>query len=162
MDGSNDAGSMKNIERFNLYTAYLFATLYEEFPLHTEISPQDVVKAVNLPPPTKLAKNHDAASTEANLIQHTVLWLVDTGYLIERKLGAEGKRIRYVLSPKAFDAMNTMLPGALRQSKEEKTKSVGQKLLELVKDTGLGFLKEGQKQSISQLVSVIIGRAIGS
>lgn len=158
MDSSGEVGSMKNIERFNLYTAYLFATLYEKFPLHTEIDPVAVVKAVNLPPPTELAKNHDGLGTEANLVQHSVLWLVDTGYLIRRELGSDKKRIRYVLSPKALEAMNAALPDTLAQPKEE-PKSVGEKLTEVVGDFGKEVGKESRRQIASQIVGQIIGFA---
>lgn len=125
---------MNNIERFNLYTAYLFGKLYEEFPVHREIVADEVVDALKLPPPEKLAKNHNARSTEANLVAHTLMWLVDTGYVILRESGANRKR--YVLAPKAFEALNATLSALEGKKDQENEKSVGERLSEIVKEGG--------------------------
>ncbi len=150
---------MKNIERFNLYTAYLFGKLYEEFPVHQEVNPVELVAALDLPPPEKLAKNHDAVSTEANLVAHTLMWLVDTGYVILRRRGAKGTRIRYVLAPKAFEALNVRLSALGEKKGKEGGKSVGERLAELARDAGKEMAKETWKQAVSKMVGFVIGYA---
>lgn len=153
---------MKNIERFNLYAAYLFGKLYQEFPVHRPIDPVEVVRSVNLPPPEKLAEGHDAMATEANLVVHTVMWLVETGYLVER-LRKKGKR--YVLAPKAFEAMKAPLLASLQQGEEgTKTKSVGEKLVEVSREFSRELAKESRRQGASKLVEVssqLVGQVIG-
>jgi hypothetical protein len=151
---------MKNIERFNLYTAYLFGKLYEEFPVHREIVAAEVVAILKLPPPEKLAKNHDAAGTEANFVAHTLMWLVDTGYLIMRlrPKGATGKR--YVLAPKAFEALNATLSALEGKKPTEDEKSVGQRLSEAAEEVGREVAREARKQVASQIVGQVIGHAM--
>lgn len=148
---------MKNIERFNLYTAYLFGKLYEEFPVHREIEATEVVDALALPPQEKLAKNHDARSTEANFVAHTVMWLVDTGYVILRESG--GNRKRYVLAPKAFEALNATLSALEGKRAKVDEKSVGERLSEVVTEAGKDLAKETWKQVVSQMVGQVIGHA---
>ncbi|MGF1619475.1 MAG: hypothetical protein ACFCUR_02535 [Rhodomicrobiaceae bacterium] len=149
---------MKNIERFNLYTAYLFGKLYEEFPVHREIVPVDIVDTLKLPPPEKLAKNHDARSTDANFVAHTVMWLVDTGYIILRSSGANRKR--YVLAPKAFEALSATLSALEGKKAEEDEKSVGERLSEIAADAGKEAAKEGWRKTISEMVGQVIGHAM--
>jgi hypothetical protein len=151
---------MTNIERFNLYTAFIFGKLYEEFPVHQGLEATAIVTLLKLPAPEKLAKNHDAMGTEANLVAHSLMWLVDTGYLILRERGPNKSRKRYVLAPKAFEAMNAALPEALRQGQEEKTKSVGEKLTEVSREFGSELAKETRRQVASQLVGQVIGHAM--
>ena len=149
---------MKNIERFNLYTAYLFGKLYEEFPVHREVEPADVVATLKFPPPEKLAPKHDAASTEANFVAHTLRWLVDTGYLILKESGNNKKR--YVLAPKALEALSATLSALEGKKAKEDEKSVGEVLSEAAADAGKELAKETQKQVISQVVGQVIGHAM--
>lgn len=148
---------MKNIERFNLYTAYLFGKLYEEFPVHREIIAAEVVDALKLPPLEKLAKNHDARSTDANFVAHTLLWLVDTGYIILREGG--GNRKRYVLSPKAFEALHATLSALEGKKGTAAEESVGDKLVAASKDLGKEVASEAKKEAISKMVGEVIGYA---
>jgi hypothetical protein len=148
---------MKNIERFNLCTAYLFGKLYEEFPVHCKVIPTDVVRALKLPPPEKLAKNHDAEATEANLVAHTLLWLVETGYVIKRVRSAT--RTRYVLAPKALEALNAPLNPLKGNKNAGDKKSIGERLAEVATEAGKDVAKETWKQSVTQLVGQVIGHA---
>jgi hypothetical protein len=77
---------MKNIERFNLYTAYIFGRLYDEFPVARKIDVTEVVAALKLPTQPGV---HADPTKENNFVAHTLAWLVDTGYLIMRKAGGE-------------------------------------------------------------------------
>jgi hypothetical protein len=147
---------MKNIERFNLYTAYIFGKLYEDFPVHREVQPAEVVAVLKLPPPEKLAKNHDAAGTEANFVAHTLRWLVETGYLILRETAT---RKRYVLAPKAFEALNATLSALEGKKAKEHEKSVGERLSEVATEAGKDLAKETWTKLASEIVGGVIGHA---
>jgi hypothetical protein len=147
---------MKNIERFNLYAAYIFGKLYEEFPVRRGIEPADVVAILKLPPQEKLEKNHDAVSTETNFVAHTLRWLVETHYLI---LYETASRKRYVLAPKAFEALNATLSALEGKKAKEDEKSVGERLSEVATEAGKDLAKETWKKLASEIVGGVIGHA---
>jgi hypothetical protein len=147
---------MKNIERFNLYTAYIFGKLYEDFPVHREVQPAEVVAVLKLPPPEKLAKNHDAAGTEANFVAHTLRWLVETGYLILRET-ATG-RDTYWLQRRS-KLLNATLSALEGKKAKEHEKSVGERLSEVATEAGKDLAKETWTKLASEIVGGVIGHA---
>ena len=80
---------MKNVERFNLYTAFLFGHFYDQFPIARAIDVATVVSAVRLPE----QEVPDPQAAERSLVAQTLEWLVETGYLIQARPGREPVRI---------------------------------------------------------------------
>lgn len=148
---------MKNIERFNLYTAYLLGKLYDEFPVARAIDTRQVIAALALPLQESDAKR-DAVAKENTFVSQTLQWLVDTEYLIMRETGTHVRR--YVLSPRAFEALNATLSALEGRSAEPDEKSVGEILSEVAADTGKEMAKETWKQATSQIVGQVIGHAV--
>ncbi len=147
---------MRNIERFNLYTAYLFAHFYESFPIARAIDPTQIVNGLKLPP--QVVSKGEAASEENKLVTHTLQWLVDTGYLIMREGGAHVRR--YVLAPKALEALNATVSALEGRKAEPNEQSVGQKLADVATDFGNELVGETRKQVAAQLVGQVIGHAM--
>ncbi len=147
---------MKNVERFNLYTAFLFAHFYENFPIARAIDPTDIVNSLKLPP-LVVAKG-DPASEENKLVVHTLQWLVDTGYLIMRESGAHVRR--YVLAPKALEALNATVSALEGRRAEPDEQSVGEKLADATTTFGNELASESRKQVAAQLVGQVIGHAM--
>jgi hypothetical protein len=83
---------------------------------------------------------------------------VDTGYLIMRESGAHVKR--YVLSPKAFEALSATLSALEGKKSEAKEKSVGEVLSDAAAGAGKEMAKETWKQVSSQIVGQVIGHAV--
>lgn len=146
---------MKNIERFNLYTAHILATLYETFPVSKQLQAGEIVVAMKAVVP--FANEKDQRDLNG-FVGQTLLWLTETGYLLQR---GGTSPFRYVLSPKAFEAMNAALPDALSK-KEGKggAKTVGEKLTEVAVDTAKETGTETKSQVIAQLVGQVIGWAM--
>jgi hypothetical protein len=106
-------------------------------------------------------KGDEVGGVDANnFVAHTISWLVETGYLINMNDGSLAAQNKYVLSPKAFEAMNAALPKSLAGDKEESSKTVGQKLTELAVNTGKQAGAEGRSQAIAQFVGQVIGWAM--
>ncbi|WP_072376507.1 hypothetical protein [Hyphomicrobium sp. NDB2Meth4] len=148
---------MKNIERFNLYAAYVLGKLYDQFPVARAIDTKDVIEALKLPP-QKPDPKQNAESMEHAFVTHTLQWLVDTGYLIMRESGTHVKR--YVLSPKAFEALSATLSALEGKKSEAKEKSVGEVLSDAATGAGKEMAKETWKQVSSQIVGQVIGHAV--
>jgi hypothetical protein len=147
---------MKNIERFNLYTAYLFGTLYEQFPIARAIDESEVVRALKLPP-QEASEGIDPASEENKLVTQTLEWLVDTGYLIKRVNAASVER--YVLAPKAFEALNAKVSALEGNAAVPGEESVGQKLAAAATNASREAGKETLRQFAAQIVGLVIGHA---
>ena len=148
---------MKNIERFNLYTAYLLGKLYDEFPVARTVETKAVIDALKLPAQEKDEK-HTPEAQEHQFVSQTLMWLVDTEYLIKREAGSGVKR--YVLSPKAFEALNATLSTLEGKSPKADEKSVGERLSEVAADAGKEMAKEGLRKVMSEMVGQVIGHAM--
>lgn len=86
--------SSDNIEKFNELASKVFALLYGTFPVPQNLYPH----SVGIPPAPQLEHDPDTGtigglgavseyepSDEEKLFGHTVAWLVDMGYLIEKR-----------------------------------------------------------------------------
>lgn len=118
-----------------------------------KLDPMDIVSAVkgNI----ELGSGEDLQG-QNNFVAQTIAWLVDTRYLILRQGGTNK---RYVLSPRAFEAMNAPLPNALVPKGEPRTQSLGEKLAEVSSEMGREVGKEAKKQMAARLVGEVIGWA---
>lgn len=143
---------MNNIERFNLYTAHILSTLYENFPMPKELEARKIVDAMKDAIPVEAGQQSDAT----NFVGHTLLWLSENGFV--GRLG-EISPFRYVLAPKALEVMNS-LPSALQGKKSPKDeKSVGETLVEATKDFGTDIGKEAKKEVVKRIVGEVFGHA---
>jgi hypothetical protein len=146
-------GSMKNIERFNLYTAHIFVMLYTSFPVARRVYFPEVFNAVK----ASLELEPKEEEEQSKFFANTMMWLEETGYIRSRGAGQDRK---IVLTPRAFEAMAAPLPTSLRQKDEEKELlSVGEKLIDVAGGFGTELAKETRKQVASQLVGQVIGYA---
>lgn len=147
---------MKNIENFNFCTAHILTTLYGEFPVRYKLDPSAIVSALN----GAIVDDEVRKINATTFVMNTIMWLVDTGYLIKHE-GSSAATNRYVLSPKAFEALSAPLPEALGGEKGNPSqKTVGEKLSELAVNTGKDVGKEAKAQSIRQAIGWIIGLAL--
>ena len=142
-----------NIERFNLYTAHIFGMLYKEFPVAREIVPAEVVKELSgiiehKPEETDKQRN--------GFVAHTLRWLSDTHYLMADGQGAK----RYVLAPRAFEALSATLSALEGKRSVVDEKSVGQQLVDVSKDLGKEFGNKAKSEIAAQLVGTVIGHAM--
>ena len=115
--------TMKNVERFNLYTAHIFGVLYDQFPIARKVDEVEIVKQLNLEP-----RALDEKPNEATFVVSTVRWLTETGYLFEYKNDVAS---RYVLSPKAFEALNATLSSLQGKKSKPNEATVGERLAEV-------------------------------
>ena len=148
---------MKNIERFNAYTGYIFGVLYERFPVARGFDEVEIARDLTLPPQI-VGKGQDALSEEGKLVLHTLTWLVETGYLI-RRVEASGTT-RYVLAPKALEALNATVSALEGKKPQPEEQTVGAKLAEVASGTGKELAKEARKQLVTQMVGQVIGYAV--
>jgi len=140
---------MENIEIFNVYAGRIFALLYASFPIARAIRHADTVN-----PPERVAEvgtDTEGGKRKMEIASQTVMWLADTGYLIVR--GSDP--IRYVLSPKALEALNAVIPVL---SPKEQAKTLGDQLTEATKQAGT----EAKNKVIGELVGQVIGAAVRS
>ena len=142
--------SMENIELFNLYAGRIFARLYAAFPIARTIQHVDTIN----PPEARADLKTDTEDyrNQLEIASATVLWLADTGYLIVRGTGSPD---RYVLSPKALEALNASVPAL---SPKEPAKTLGEQLTEVTKDVG----SEAKTKAIGEIVGQVIGAAFKS
>jgi hypothetical protein len=89
---------MKNIERFNLYTAHIFGMLYASFPVARMVHAQEVVNAIQ----DSLELAPGELEQQSKFFVNTMMWLEETGYIKSRGAGQDRK---IVLMPKAFEAL---------------------------------------------------------
>lgn len=143
---------MKNVERFNLYTAHIFGMLYEQFPVARRIDAAEVAKALNLAP-----RPADEKPSEANFVAETVQWLTATGYLYEIQTALAS---RYVLAPKAFEALNAKLSSLQGKDPKADEPTLGERLASGAVDAGTGLAKEAWKQVATEIVGQVIGYAM--
>jgi hypothetical protein len=144
--------AMKNIERFNVYTAHIFGVLYNEFPVPRMMHAREVVTAVR----ASLELSPDEEAKQNKFVNHTLRWLQETGYI--KAYGTDENRT-FVLEPRAFEAMAAPLPSALRGG-DLAVQSVGEKLVDVAGDLGREVGKETRKEVAAQLVGQVIGHAM--
>lgn len=143
---------MKNIERFNLYTAHIFGVLYNEFPVPRMLHGREVVTAVR----ASLEMYTEEEAKQHKFVAYTLRWLQETGYI--KAYGIDENRT-FVLEPRAFEAMAAPLPKALRGA-EVAVLSVGEKLVDVAGGFGGELATETRKEIASQLVGQVIGHAM--
>jgi hypothetical protein len=104
---------VRNIELFDAYAIHIFATLHDAFPLPRRIDPAALVKEIGI----KAAKG-DGEMHLANVAQGTVNWLHATGFLFRDDPSDQRSESTYlyVLSPRAFEALQLKLPDVLRKT----------------------------------------------
>lgn len=142
---------MNNIERFDAYTLYIFGALYLAFPLARRLDNVAIVNAVGLP----VKKGEE--NLETALVQNTIDWLRETGFLNYRDPSdtRDPMQYRYVLAPRAFEALRRGLPESIKEGGEKgKPKSLGEKAIEYGKHLGILVSTEGGKQVVSRLVTL--------
>jgi len=142
---------MKNIDRFNLYTAHIFAKLYEDFPIARVIDEPDIVRAVALQ-----KEQGESETDQNNLVRHSINWLEKTGYLRLMQDNPDAPK-RYTLSPKAFEALAANTPDELRETSTSETHTAGEALMNWVKQAGSDIATEARTQFATQFVAFIIG-----
>ena len=150
---------MRNIELFDAYAVHVFATLHDAFPLPKRIDPAEVVKAVGIPRQKGEGETH-----LASVAQGTVNWLHATGFLIRDDPSNQRAEAtyRYLLTPKAFEAMRLKLPETLREKGDKPSATIASKAKELVAAAGKGFATEAGKRAASGLLSFVIDWVAGA
>jgi hypothetical protein len=149
---------LTNIERFNAYATYILAKMYADFPVARKFEAKEVVDALKLP---RMDPNNETA--ENNFAAHTNTWLAETGYLLVRP-GAT--KDRFVLAPKAFEALAAQVPEALQpktSGKVEPKKTIGDRMSEVSAEIGEAAAGEAKKkltEASRDLVGFVIGSAI--
>jgi len=145
---------MKNIERFDAYALYIFGALYDRFPVGRVMDNTEILKAVGLP------VKKGAEAQEMAVIQGTIDWLRETGFLLwsDESNTRDKMQYRYMLAPKAFAALRHDLPEAVKDKAEKgKPKSLGEKTVEFGKSIAKNIAMEGGKKLASELVTLGIG-----
>ena len=158
IDNGKEDEAVHNIELFDAYAIHVFATLHDDFPLPRRIDPAAVVKEGGIKPAKGEGETH-----LANVAQGTVNWLHATGFLFRDDPSdqrAEGT-YRYVLSPRAFEALRLKLPDVLRKKGDKPEATVGSKVKELAMAAGKGFATEAGKQAASGVLSFVIDWVTG-
>jgi len=99
----------------------------------------------------------------ANVAQGTVNWLHATGFLFRNDQSDQRSEFayRYVLSPRAFEALQLKLPDVLRKNGDKPEATVGSKVKELAIVAGKVFATEAGKQAASGLLSFVINWVAG-
>jgi hypothetical protein len=143
---------MKNIERFNLYTAHIFGMLYASFPVARMVHAQEVVNAIQ----DSLELAPGELEQQSKFFVNTMMWLEETGYIKSRGAGQDRK---IVLMPKAFEALNATLSALEGKKAKTDEKSVGARLSEVATEAGKEMAKETWKQAASEMVGQVIGHA---
>ncbi|MBS0235179.1 MAG: hypothetical protein JSR99_17060 [Proteobacteria bacterium] len=146
---------MKNIERFDAYALHVFGVLYEAFPVPRRLDNVEIMKAVNLP-------RRESEAAETAIVQGTIDWLRETGFLQFRDESdtKDKMQYRYVLAPRAFEALRRDLPETMKP-KGEKPKSLGEEAISLSKKLAKNASKEAVQTAVSQLVTLGISWAFG-
>ena len=144
---------MRNIELFDVYAVHIFATLHDAFPLPRRIDPVEVVRAVGIPREKGEGETH-----LPHVAQGTVNWLHATGFLLRDDPSDQRAEAtyRYVLSPRAFEAMRLKLPETLQEKGGKTAKTVGDKAKELTMAAGKGFATEAGKKAASGVISFVV------
>ena len=68
---------------------------------------------------------------------------------------------RYVLSPRAFEALQLKLPDVLRKNGDKPEATVDSKIKQFAMAVGKGFATEAGKQAASGLLSIVINWVAG-
>ena len=97
---------MNNIENFDALAAYIFADLYEQFPVVTEIKPQKYLG--------ELIEEYDfdGSWTFPEFADATFDWLSKCEYIFLEKESGLRNKVSYkaTLAPRAFDVMRQPSP----------------------------------------------------
>jgi len=108
-----------NIELFNEYTAVIFATLYESFPIPTQLSASDILDRENA---ADLSDQYD----QERVCFATIRWLNEAGYIRYKSDNEMGFQ-NVVLTPKGLELLKA-IPASL-----ENSVSIGDHLIALMK-----------------------------
>lgn len=134
---------MSNVDLFNLFSAQIFALLYEQFPLPKQLSPENLAEEANY---SEISNEH-----ARQVAGHTLNWLSKTGYI--EKIG-EITPFRYILSPKGFEILNA----SPFSGRESKAATLGEQLVTSTKEA----VSSAGKEELKSLVKSVIGWGVGS
>jgi hypothetical protein len=142
----NEVAAQKtNIEVANIWIGYVFAKLYENFPMPFDVKVEDIVEATQ-------EKPANGSVDEFGL--QLMIWLRDEGYIRgeDAPLGFSSLMDFTVLSERGLHVLNAVPPHLQHKKK------IGEQLMEASKDLG----KEGVKKVVGDLVGFAIGGMIKS
>lgn len=145
---------VRNIEKFNVCTGFIFGKLYGEFPIWRKLEPNALVAEMK----GAITDDEEKKINAATFVVNTLDWLVATGYLMMVEGNTKASN-RYVLSPKAFEALNATLSALEGKKASVEEKSVGEVLSEAAENAGKDLAKETWKQVSSEIVGQVIGYA---
>ena len=130
--------SVTNVEFFNGIAGRLFALLYEKFPFYSDVDfillGKDLVDK----------NDYDGAWNTSELAEATVYWLADAGYIWLKEPPEFVDYHTAVLSPKGFEVLKAT-PEVI-----DKSKTLGEKIVELSKDKLSSGLNKAVELAISQ------------
>ncbi len=86
---------MENIEKFNKLTAQILTTLYEDFPVKVDITPEEFIK--------------DETRKDRRFFINTVMWLAENGYISYGFLDDYGNFFDTVLTEKGLIVLNSTI-----------------------------------------------------
>lgn len=143
---------MNNIEKFNVLTTHILGRLYQRFPVGCPINPDDTL--FELKGILDFSSGNDSKEA-GRFVGQTLMWLVETGLLIERGKG-EGRE--YVLAPRAFEALAVAVPGPKSSATSaESVTTLGEKMIDATSQVATEIGKEAKKQLAGELVKQFIG-----
>ena len=134
---------MNNIETFNRSAAYIFAELYQSFPIPKDIplnpAPDEIFKDI---------KDDNNTAVEAHnrimVFQETAKWLIEADY-IWGNVEATSQLHNAVLSRKGLEALKS-IPKALLPSRK---KPLGEQMRVFIKDGSYKLLSKAVDQALS-------------
>jgi hypothetical protein len=137
-----------NIDKFDEYTALVFARLYETFPIRVNLFDHDVI-----PDTWKDGKfNPEAYDSDSELVRATIIWLKEAGY-IDGRISNLGL-FEAVLTSKGLEVLKAV-PSSLSTGP-----SLGERIADAVKEEGRETMRSLVSEALgigARLISPLVG-----
>jgi hypothetical protein len=140
---------MENIEEFNIVVGEIFGVCYQSFPFPMNIHKVEIGQFVK----DSLEREHDSSrinlgEREYELVEHTLSWLVQAGYIWTDSAESRASSMYIRLSPLGLETLNSIpdsLTDSLGASLSKGCKSLGKELFLTTVTTALsiGFSAAG-------------------
>lgn len=130
-----------NIERFNAVTGAIFASLYESFPVASDLAAEDFREQLQEVPGEEYLQRH-----ETRFFISTILWLAEHGYLSTGSPLSSGTVVQCNLTATTLELLS-----ALPSSLNNKGPSLGDQLVTATKD--------GVTEKVKALTSELLSKA---
>lgn len=137
-----------NIDRFDEYTALIFARLYATFPTRIDLNDLDVIPGAWKDGEFDL----DGYQLDAEFVRATILWLKDAGYIAGRP--SNSGLFDAVLTSKGLEVLKA-IPASLNSGP-----SLGDRITDAVKEEGRETMRSLVSEALgigARLISPLVG-----